>query len=396
MSQQVDLLILSDDVNGSTGLGRITRELATRIATNLPQFRVATTSVGGKVSRRHPFPQFPMPMPAKEGDEIELAKVISSFGWGRMSGTCMPQPVLLTIWNPGWLDWLAQPEILPQGSKLRMLVEDRVFKTWGYFPIDGVGPGGKLPSEVTEITDTFDRKLAYTAWAGDLLGCEHLPHGLDTSVFYPRDRAEARRNLISRAIGDDILVPNDMLLVGVVATNTARKDWWLAFDTCRELVARGHKVGLWGHTDKLIKFWNLPQLAKEFGLAGKVMFSTREMSSSELAWCYSACNVTLGIGSGEGWGYPLVESQACGVPVIHGSYAGGASLVAPFYLVPPREFRGDVYGIARPVFRGADWADRVERAITNLDHEFYTHDWDWNNAWPRWAEWLLKGIEQGK
>jgi glycosyltransferase involved in cell wall biosynthesis len=386
---QTDLLILSDDVNSQTGLARITRELATRIATKLPQFRVGTTSVGGKVNRSLPFPQFPMPMPKQDGDEVRLYKA-----WDAFHASTSDSPgVLLTIWNPGWLDWLATPEMLPGDSVLRHFLSCKPFKKWGYFPIDGVGPGGGLPEEVTNITDTFDRRLTYTAWAGNLLGCDHLPHGLDTSVFYPRDRAEARRNLISRAVGEDILVPDDMLLVGVVATNTARKDWWLAFETVAELAKRGHKVGLWCHTDSVIKFWNLQQLTREFGLAGKVMISAREMSSSELAWCYSACDVTLGIGSGEGWGYPLAESSACGVPVIHGNYAGGTEIVVPGMRVEPIAWRGDgPYSIKRPVFGAEDWADKVEAwkgCAVQLPASL-----DWDSAWRRWEKWLLEGISE--
>jgi hypothetical protein len=53
------LLIFSDSVSASSGLARITRDLAVRVATHLPDvFKVATIGYGAAGSTKLPFPQY--------------------------------------------------------------------------------------------------------------------------------------------------------------------------------------------------------------------------------------------------------------------------------------------------------------------------------------------------
>ena len=127
-------------------------------------------------------------------------------------------------------------------------------------------------------------------------------------------------------------------------------------------------------------------------MVGRVMFSNHHLSDEDMAWAYSACDVTLGIGSGGGFEYPLMESLACGVPAIHGNYAGGAELMPKEFLVEPAAFRGDgLYGILRPVYRAYDWADKVMAA--KKEDAVLPAYIDWNNAFPAWEKWLKEGVE---
>ena len=115
----------------------------------------------------------------------------------------------------------------------------------------------------------------------------------------PQARARAE---LCRSFTD--LTPTSLLL-GVVATNQARKDWRLAAETCRILLERGHDVRLWAHTDGARGWWDLPRLFDDHGLKGRVAITTFQLSDAQMTWMYSACDVTLGIGLGEGSGIPL-------------------------------------------------------------------------------------------
>lgn len=396
----VPLLILGDSPTAPTGLGRIARELALRIHQNMSDvFEVATFGYGGTTSRKLPFQQYPMTTQTNYVAP-ELPAVWNDFCGDR-------EGVILTIWNASWLWWLADCEKLPD-SCLREFLRAKPFKRWAYVPVDGDGPNGTLGEGMGKILAAFERVLAYTQYGAAVIDrtvapypnhnqqrpCEHLPHGLDTSVFYPRDRDEARRTFVQRILGlnPGPLQPN-LFMVGVVATNTARKDWYLAFETCAELLKRGKHVGLWVHTDAYKKCWDLEALAEEFGMTGRVFYSNHHLSDDEMAWGYSACDVTLGIGSGEGWGYPLAEALACGVSVVHGAYAGGAEIVPKAFQVDPVVLRGDgLYGIRRPVFKASDWADVAEKGSAH-GLSLMSPRLDWNNAWPLWEEWLKAGVQ---
>lgn len=439
----VPLLILSDSPTSPTGLGREARELAFRIHRDMQDvFRVATFGYGGVYSRALPFEQYQI-AEMTNWVPLELPRVWSDFA-GKEKG------VVFSIWNAAWLPWMADPEMLSTGD-LKTLLKSGRFKKWGYFPVDAEGPNERLPLEMGKIFRGFDRVLAYTEWAAGVIersvavsgglwfgmhecqlkelvkNCdckgwhcrvcnqrfkgltltardqawttclpeykvEWLPHGTDENIFYPRPKKEARESFINRLTGKNGVLHDNMLMIGVIATNSPRKDWGLAMETCAELVRRGERVGVWAHTDAFKKNWDLPMLVNEFGLTNRVIFTNEHISDEDMAWAYSACDVTLGIGSGEGWGLPLSESLACGTPVVHGDYAGGTAFVPEAFLVKPRAWRWDgYYSNRRPVFKMEDWADQVQinRGASGwLEDEFY-----WKNCWPRWQEWLRRGVE---
>jgi glycosyltransferase involved in cell wall biosynthesis len=117
---------------------------------------------------------------------------------------------------------------------------------------------------------------------------------------------------------------------------------------------------------------------------------------------YSACDVTLGIGLGEGFGYPIFESLACGTPCIHGNYAGAAEHMRPEMRVNPVTYRTEgPFGWQRPVHSAADWAQQVEDVVRLMPQGSYAGGrgsllppyLEWDNLWPRWEKWLAAGVQ---
>ena len=109
--------------------------------------------------------------------------------------------------------------------------------------------------------------------------------------------------------------------------------------------------------------WNITELCLKFGLQGRVFESTKPLADHrELAWLYAATDIQLAIGSGEGHGSPITESQACGVPVVHGRYAGGTCHIPLEWTVVPAAYRYEgPFSNKRPVFRAEDWVELVEK-----------------------------------
>lgn len=405
-SNPIPLLIFGDSVGGSTGLGRIAGALATGVDRHLRDlFRVGTMGYGGIFQRRFDFPQYPMEG-MKDWVVPTLLDVWRDFAGGERG-------IVLTIWDASRLAWFAQPgylgrESLERFPGLRAWLAHPPFERWGYFPIDAHGPNRKLSFPLLHTIQRFDRILAYGQWAEDLIRrsfpdglpldrLDHLPHGVDTSVFFERDRVFCRAAFgqITGAkplAGPAAPLQPGELLLGIVATNQRRKDWALGIETA-SLLARTRKVRLWIHTDVLERECSIPGLLIDYGLVDKALVSLGNLRDEEMAQAYSACDLTLGIGRGEGWGYPLAESLACGTPVLHGDYAGGAEIVPASLRIAPLGFHAEgLYGDARPVFRAEDWAARAlevagQRAA--LDPQFA-----WDNLWPRWEAWFRAGAEK--
>src|ERR1700758_4143767 len=132
----IPLLLVSDGVTSGTGLGRITRDLAVRIAANLPDiYRVGTLGYGGYYSRSLPFPQYQWH--ANDQWVIhELPEV-----WKDFAGT--ERGVITTIWDASRLLWLARPENC-ESTPLRKWLEKSRPELWGYFPMDATGPNDRL------------------------------------------------------------------------------------------------------------------------------------------------------------------------------------------------------------------------------------------------------------
>lgn len=420
-ASSIPLMIISDSPSVRSGLGRITRDIATRAFnimvadptgapdTVVPLFHVATFGMGGNYTATLPFHQYQMEAVAL-GD---LTPQNLPDAWRDFAGD--QHGIVLAIGNPTWSYWLSHPESLPENSALRAFMVTDPFERWLYAPIDGHGFDGRLPRSVLKTLEGWDRVLAYNEYGSRMIddvavdeatplnGTPWLPHGIDTEVYFPRPRDVARRTFLQRIAGAgqmdspftaEAKIDDDMMLIGAVATNSERKDWPLALDTCRHLLARGKNVVLWAHTNSPWKHWDIPALARDMGLAHRLVITTRELTNEQLAWSYSACDCTLGIGSGEGFGYPLAESLACGVPVLHGNYAGGASFVLPRYLINPESYHiAGFYNILRPTYDTEIWANMVSAVASQAGKgSLLPSELDWTNLWPRWEQWLRGGV----
>lgn len=378
------ILFVSDSISASSGLARITRDLAVLVHQNLgDRFRVATVGYGGAGSARFPFPQYHLHT-IDNWITPELPAIADDFAQG-------DEPIICFVWDASRLYWLGTPEKC-HDSRLRYWVENAPKKLWIYGAIDAEGPNGKISHSIAQTYKGFDRVLDYTEWSTRITGnAEHLPHGIDTSVFYPRDRRAARSSFVQHGFHG---LKQDSLLVGIVATNQARKNWQLGMEACRILLDRGHDVRVWAHTDVMTRYWDLDELVIDYGLAGRVAATVNRFTDDELAELYSACDVTLGVGP-EGMGYPIMESLACGVPCVTGNYAAQSEYVPKKYLADPIAFYYEgAFCSKRPVFNASEWADKVESAALESSQvareSILPESLDWNNLWPRWSEWFME------
>jgi glycosyltransferase involved in cell wall biosynthesis len=387
----IPLLFLSDSPSLPTGLARITKDLAV-LTSQLPQFRVGVMGRGGVGSSKLPFAQFNFDE-SRQWGEMEIEGIWEDFAGG-------DQGVVMTIWDASRLNWFAQPRM---GGQLQTFLQSGRFQRWGYFPVDSYGVGGKLTGLCADTLAGYDRVLAYTLFGKQVLAAtmgveevEWAPHGYNADVFKPRDRAAGRA-----VLGVDEACP----LIGCVMTNQARKDWATAFGAIARLKNQKPDVKFWAHVDVVERHWDLRALAVDFGLVDTVIPTFNgQYTSEQLSYVYSACDVTMLPSLGEGFGYPIVESLACGVPVLHGDYGGGVELIPDTsWLIPSIAERLEgLWNNVRPVWNPADWANTLSSVIERLKDEDLrdvctgaVEHLRWGKLWPGvWKKWMLRGIGQ--
>lgn len=390
----VPILFYGDSPDLQTGLGRIGRDLAVLCA-SLPEFRVGYLGRGGVGSRQLPFIQYNFPEVDQWGEgHIERA-------WADFAGTTTG--IIFSIWDASRLGWFATPyrEALP--PSLYKFLTSGNFQRWGYFPVDSAGVGGRLTGASREVITGYDRVLGYGAWGAEVISrtigreVDWIPHGMNLGIWTPRDRTASRM-----AMG----LSQDATVIGCVMTNQIRKDWGLACAIAAEL----KDCVFWFHIDELVRDfrWDLRALIADFGIGDRVKVTqSGSFSDEELSYWYSGCDLTMLPSLGEGFGLPIVESLACGVPCIHGKYGGGVELVPQEdWLVEPSDWRVEgLQNCVRPVYRPEDWVDvirlvtqdRSPSPMANTEaitcRESVGH-LGWDKLWPScWSKWLKDGID---
>lgn len=143
----------------------------------------------------------------------------------------------------------------------------------------------------------------------------YAPHGVDCEAFQPDLKA---RQAARQTYGWE-----DKFVIGSVGTNVRERKNWTAIFLALQKFARYHDdVLMYCHTDAFeTRGRNLQLLRESLGVQNITFFTPGvEMlcgiETSAMAAMYNALDVYLQPSKGEGFGIPIIEAQACGVPVI--------------------------------------------------------------------------------
>lgn len=205
-----------------------------------------------------------------------------------------------------------------------------------WFPID-MEP---LPPPIARSLEGTLMPLVFSHFGERMMSAaglpyRYVPHGVDTAVFAPKPRTEAR---------DAMNLPQDRFIVGMVAANKgspSRK----AFKQQIEAFARLHRkhpdTMLYLHTAMLAGDGeNLHEFCEQMGLTdGSVIYSEQQQYAlgypeSFLQDLYCSFDVLTNVSMGEGFGITILEAQACGTPVIVGDWTSMSELCFSGWKVP--------------------------------------------------------------
>lgn len=179
----------------------------------------------------------------------------------------------------------------------------------------------------------------------------YIPHGIETDVFCPADQAEARKH-------NDL--PEDAFIIGMNVHNkdSERKGVWEQLYAFSMLHRKHKDVLLQMHTlpHQAMSGNNLLVMADYLGIIDAVRWAdpysllAGDYTAEDMAKWYNGLDLYSGCSYGEGFGLPLVESQACGIPVVTTNGSAMTELAGPGWLVDgePHWQRGHLAEWVRP------------------------------------------------
>lgn len=166
-------------------------------------------------------------------------------------------------------------------------------------------------SRVEFLTTELDRINALTF--------DVVPLGVNTDLFYPRDRGQCRADIGLVDSG----ISADAFIIGVIGRNQMRKRLELSLCYFAEWLRRDQidNAYLYLHVAPTgERSADLRQLVKFYGLAGRVIVNTPNVGTGDddsiMPLIYSSFDVYMTQSQGEGFGLPALEAMACGVPCV--------------------------------------------------------------------------------
>lgn len=289
------ILWVSDSPLLGTGFGRVTREVTTRLA-RVPGLEVACLGWGydGWPYDRARFPLAIYPSGGPTAGPENFQRVVAEF---------QPQ-VVITLGEIWMIEWLATHR-----ARVR-------FKWIAYVPIDGgpfYPPWAAVLKDVDELVamSHFGRRVLQAG-----LPSRRVPviyHGVDPAVFRPlpeREQLKAHERLRGKFV------------IGCVARNQPRKNIPALVQAFAALSRRLDDIHLLLHMNPCDVGYDLVTLLQRYRLEGRADLSSPDfalnepLADAQLNRLYNLGDVTALPSTGEGFGLPILESLAAGVPVV--------------------------------------------------------------------------------
>jgi len=192
------------------------------------------------------------------------------------------------------------------------------------------------PEELINLTKAYDYVFSLCHFQEKELNKNgiksyYVPHGVNTEIFHPMPTSEAR---------DITKFPKDKFVFGRVAANSDkedRKSWSRCFVALRLFLENNpdakNDVFLYCHTNPtdgkglpLVRFVHRQGLDKIVRFTDPALTHVR-LTDDEMRVLYCSFDVQLYPSKREGFGLPIMEANACGVPNIVTDFSSMSEMV---------------------------------------------------------------------
>lgn len=259
-----------------------------------------------------------------------------------------------------------------------------------------------IPQRVLQALQGAYLTLSYSKWGKEMLdkagiSNEYIPHGVEPSIYKILDY-----DAVTKFRRGFLHFDDEVHMTSMVAANKGypdRKAFQVQLRAWANFAKDKPEARLYIHTEPTPMYGglDLPALCMALGIGEKVTFpdryqNYRGLPPEYLALIYNSSQVLLAASMAEGFGIPIIEAQACGIPVIVTDFSAMPELVHWGYKIPPRDMiwtpmnswqawpdhegitlsLEELYTIWRDKNRSYEMADRV--SVSQSVYQLY--DWD--------------------
>jgi glycosyltransferase involved in cell wall biosynthesis len=393
-------LLVAGDGSGITGFSRVIRSILEPLSSGFQIHHLAVGYFGDP--HGYPWPLYPAVI---GGDDFGVKRVRN------LAEVLKPDLIFLVSTFETVGNYLEELRPLRAGAKVV-----------AYCPVESgpIDPGvvarlaglSKLVLYTRSAKQIFLDALARSALpqpqAARLADPCVVPHGVDTTHFYPMSPgsagpAEARRAAKRQLFGDDEELCNSFIVLNA-NRNQPRKRIDVTMKGFAIFAAgKPNNVRLYLHMGIQDMGWNVITLAERYGITDRLILTNRSMTipavpDAELNLIYNACDVGLNTCSSEGWGLVSFEHGATRAAQIlprqaalEELWSGQAEMLEPAlcvtepgsltdsYLITPEEVAKKL----ERLYRDPAYLDSLAAlALVNARRPEYR----WENIANRWGE----------
>jgi len=284
--------------------------------------------------------------------------------------------------------------------------------TVSYGPFDSYN----YPEEIVNIMRQYQlliapSKFQVREWRKYGVEYRYIPHGVDTSVYHPIEQSVAR---------EKTKMPQDKFIIGIVGANSdkeIRKGYPRMFKAIRYFLDQNpdawKDLRLYIHTNPVdSRGINIDLFLKKRGLREISALEDPNIhqlgfTEDEMCYLYNSFDILLHTSMREGFGLCIIESEACGTPVIthestsqtelvkgHGWLAKSLTVDLNLIDTPINAETPipDVYSIAECIEDAYNHPEKIEKY--SRECRKFALQYDWNKVFVDYWIPILEELEE--